>query len=134
MFASFFKALVARFLSNPDTLLSFLDSFLADVKAAVKATATVIDDLVFVALEAILADPELREAFKAWMASVVVQKRYGDGGVPLRVAIAQDVQTARLCQQVAGRLNIDWKKLLDLLLQYLPLILPLFLDQDQDQN
>ena len=126
---SFFLGMLRSLLSNTDALLDFVASILPGLKAAAEKTTTKLDDMLVRCAEVVLADEDLREQFKAWLSGMVsAPQRLAASEVPLRDYLAADDETVRLCQQVAGRLNIDWQKILDLIAKYLPIILPLILD------
>ena len=129
VFQDWMLALLRKLMADTDTLFDFVASFLPGLKVAVEKTATKLDDMAVRCLEVALTDDDLREQFKAWLSGLLsAPQRLAASDVPLRDYLAADDETVRLCQQVAGRLNIDWQKILDLIAKYLPIILPLILD------
>jgi hypothetical protein len=117
--------LLKKILGDPDRLLDFVVSWLPNLQLAAQKTGTLLDDMALRSAEVTLNDPKFREQFAVWWGGWLTDARVLSAMSPDE--LREWVEADATLQKLAGRLNIDWKALIELVLKYLPLILPLVL-------
>ncbi|MFA5262182.1 MAG: hypothetical protein WC378_00040 [Opitutaceae bacterium] len=121
MFLNILKGIIG----DPDKVLDFALKIVDTVEPWAVATATKIDDLLCAMVRVTAQDAVIRQLFRDMWADLQTMPAALD-----REALAASPAVTAYCRAVGGRLNIDWQKVLELILKYLPMILPIFLDKD----
>ena len=114
-------------------LLKVLSSMLPALENMVQQTANLLDDIAFRAAKLLLTDEQLQQLIEAWIESLTpnADGKVLVGAEPLEVRLRGDAQIMAIADHIAEKLNIDWEKVFEMLMKYLPLILPIFLNKDE---
>ena len=113
--------IVAKLLANKDLFWAAIAKGLAYLKGLAEVTGTQLDDLVVAVLEAAATDEEVRALVDSILDQLLT---LANADVP-RGSVGDDPLTVAHAKVLAGKLNIDWAKLLEILMKLLPFILPL---------
>ena len=115
-------------------LLKVLSSMLPALENMVQQTANLLDDIAFRAAKLLLTDEQLQQLIEAWIESLTpnADGKVLVGAEPLEVRLRGDAQIMAIADHIAEKLNIDWEKVFEMLMKYLPLILPIFLNEDEE--
>jgi hypothetical protein len=115
-----FAFIVAKLIGDKTLLWAMIEKSLGVFKDLAAATETVLDDLFVQVLDAAVTDEEVRALVNAILDRLLTLTQ---SDVP-RGSVADDPQIMAHTKVLAGKLNIDWKKLIELLMQLLPFIIP----------
>jgi len=101
-------------------------------KQYAQSTANLMDDIGARVAELIATDADLQKLIEAW-----IETKAAATGPQLMSAcvsaeateamVLADPQLAEIANYIAGRLNIPWAKIIELLMKLLPIILPILI-------